>query len=305
MNLSAPASVERHASRRVEAFVRHSDLRSCLALVRDWGAVVALMLLASWSGTWWTVVLCVIGIGVMQFAIGEALLHEASHYNVFRRNRRLNDWAGAMCALPFFTTIRDWRAEHLQHHQRFGSSDDHIAQDYARQDLTGPSPRVAWVWFGKPLAGLTTVRYLSGLGEINSVRGWMHVAVFWMFIVVLCGLAGVLQEVALYWVLPQLTIFATLLHWSEIADHYRTRSGSRSRTGRFHNWLFHNNGYHAVHHRFPVIPFHQLPAAHHALGEEPADVTRGWWGAWRQISRPPETVPARWSAFWPARSERR
>jgi fatty acid desaturase len=270
-----------------------------LALGRDWFLVFGLIFVATRADAWWVTLPSVISIGLVQFAIGEALLHEASHSILVRGDRRWNEWWGALCALPFFTTLRDWRAEHLQHHRRFGTADDHIAQDYAVHRLTGPSPPIGWVWFGKPFLGLTFLRHVRGLGEINSTGGWMKVAAFWIPILTICWLQQLLVELTLYWLIPQFTVFATLLHWSEIGDHYRTRSGSRSRTGRLHNWLFHNNGYHAVHHRFPALPFTKLASAHRALGETQADVTRGWWGVWRQISRPREPVPEQWAAFWP------
>ncbi|HXT71389.1 MAG TPA: fatty acid desaturase [Vicinamibacterales bacterium] len=275
------------------------NFRSVAALSRDYLLILAAILIATWSRVWWVTLPCLIWIGLMQFAIGEALLHEASHFNLFRRSRRWNDWCGALCALPFLTTLRDWRAEHLQHHRLFATADDHIVLDYTVHQLKRPSPPVGWVWFGKPLLGLTVLHHLSGLLEINTVRGWLQIAAFWAPIVAICWVTGALFELALYWFVPQLAVFATLLHWSEIADHYRTRSGSRSRIGRFHNWVFHNNGYHAVHHRFPAIPFHGLPAAHGETSLDPADVTRGWWGAWRQISRAPEPVPEQWTEFWP------
>jgi len=266
---------------------------------RDWFLVFGLICVATRADAWWVTLPCVISIGLVQYAIGEALLHEASHYHLFRGDRRWNDFWGALCALPFFTTLRDWRAEHLQHHRRFGTVDDHIVQDYAAHRLTGPSPHIGWVWFGKPLLGLTIFRHLHGLGEINSAGGWMKIAAFWIPVLTVCRFQHLLAELALYWFVPQLTVFATLLHWSEIGDHYRTRNGSRSRTGRFHNWLFHNNGYHAVHHRFPAVPFTELASVHGAPGPVSSDVTRGWWGVWRQISRPGEPRPEQWAAFWP------
>jgi fatty acid desaturase len=135
-----------------------SDLRSCLALARDWLLIFGSIFIATRAGVWWITVASVVWIGLVQFAIGEALLHEASHYNLFRRSRRVNE---------------------------------------------------LWV--------------------------------------------------------PR------------------------------------------IHHRFPVVPFHQLPSAHRALGplgEEQHDVTGGWWGVWRQISRSAEPAPEQWTAFWPRDIER-
>jgi hypothetical protein len=140
---------------------------------------------------------------------------------------------------------------------------------------------------------------------MNSAHDWLKVAVFWAPVLTVCGLAGLLPELLLYWFLPLFAVFAPLLHWSEVADHYRTRTGTRSRTSRIHNLLWHNNGYHAIHHRFPRIPCHNLARAHQALGGDRFDCAAGWWEVWRQISRPAEPAPEPWAGFWPRLGRRR
>jgi len=279
-------------------FIGRSDLRSWLAIGRDWSIIIALIVISEWAGVWWFTGLAVLGIGALQFALGEALLHDASHYNLFG-NRSLNDRMGLLYALPFLTTVEDWRAEHLTHHRSLGMADDHIVQDYSALGLTSNPARPAWVWFGKPIFGITAIDHLRHLWTMNATRSWVRIGVFWGVVAAVCVFQGVLPELMLYWFLPMITVFATLLHWSEIADHYRTQSGTRSRTSRVHNWLWHNNGYHATHHEYPAVPFHRLRQAHQALGDAEGDSAKGWWAVWRQISRPHESAPERWARFWP------
>ena len=42
---------------------------------------------------------------------------------------------------------------------------------------------------------------------------------------------------------------------------------SRNNIGLVHKWYMHphNDGYHAIHHMYSKVPFHQLPNAHHML----------------------------------------
>ena len=279
---------------------RRSGSRSGIAIARDWSVIILLILVSKWFGLWWVTIVCLLGIGVMQFALGEALLHEASHYNLFRQPR-WNRWMGVFYALPFFTTVEDWRKEHMLHHTRFGTPDDHIVQFYAEQGLTQKSPRIGWVCFGKPLSGLVMVEHLRGLRDLNSPRGWFQIGAFWIPVVTLCCLIHGVSWLAFYWLLPLLTVYTTLLHWSEIADHYRTRSGTRSRIGWLQNWLWHNNGYHAVHHCFPSIPFYRLSTAHRSLQAGCPDISRGWLDVWHQISRFSDLPSGARAEFWPAR----
>jgi fatty acid desaturase len=281
-----------------ENLAAQDALRSWLAIGRNWSLVFGLVALAEWADRWWWTGLCVLGIGTLQFALGEALLHEASHYNLFR-SRIWNDRLEVLYALPFLTTMDAYRAEHLQHHGRLGKGNDHIVLDYGYHGLTADSSQAAWVWFGKPASGLAALEHLRYLWNRNTAGAWLKLAIFWVPMSAICAAAGLLSDLLLYWFLPLFAIFAPLLHWSEIADHYRTRTGTRSRTSRLHNLLWHNNGYHAIHHRFPRIPFHNLARAHRALGGDRWDCARGWWSVWRQISRPAEPVPEAWASFWP------
>lgn len=210
-------------------FAFQSDLYPWLAIVRDWLLILGLIVLSEWIGAWWFTAFCVVGIGMLQFALGEALLHEASHYKLFRV-RAWNDRLEVLYALPFLTAVGAYRAEHLEHHRRLGKASDHIVQDYAFHGLTSDIPRTGWVWFGKPSLGLTAIGYVRTLWNMNAAQTWLKVATFWAPVVGICAAAGLLLELMLYWFVPLLAIYATLLHWSEIADHYRTRTGTRSRT---------------------------------------------------------------------------
>ena len=83
----------------------------------------------------------------------------------------------------------------------------------------------------------------------------------------------------------------TFLYWSEVGDHYNTESGMRSTLGRGYNWLFHNNGYHAVHHEFPTIPFYRLRDAYYGLEFVETDTSKSLWNTFEQI-REPLPLPA-------------
>ena len=49
------------------------------------------------------------------------------------------------------------------------------------------------------------------------------------------------------------------------------------------NFLFHNAGYHYVHHLCPAIPWHKLPEAHQSLCADNPDVSHGMFDTYRQL----------------------
>lgn len=279
------------------------DLPAFIAIIRDWGAIVSLVLLAEFFDVFVLRIVIIVAIGVFQFAIGEVLLHEASHRNLFSR-AKWNDNFELLYALPFLTTIRVWREEHQRHHQHLGEPQDHIVADYQAFGLTSQhGPRVFWACFWRPLLGISALDRLRWIAEVNSPKDWSRIVIFWTMVVAASMQTGVLVSFLTYWTLPLLFVFPVLLEWSEIGDHYCTRTGTRSRTSRIYNWLWHNNGFHSLHHRFPRIPFYHIQRAYACFptsGEEEVD---NWLALWKEISQPVSTPPSKWVRFWPRMTE--
>ena len=284
---------------RPKDFVVRSDLRGLLAVTRDWAVVLGLATLGATVDQLWLTLVLIVLIGRWQFAIGEALIHEASHHNLFA-TRSWNDRLQFLYAWPFFVHLAAWRRQHLAHHALLGTEGDHIWEDYQELGLTESDPDLVWVLFGRPLCGLVALDYVRSLFAINGLRDWLRVGAFWAVVTAFSAVTGLLDEVLLYWVVPQLLVFSTTLYHSEIVDHFRTFDGNRTRTGWLSNLIGHNNGFHAVHHTWASIPFHQLPAAHAALlGPDAPNTVGGPLELWRDLHGSGRRPPAKWSAFWP------
>ena len=96
---------------RPKDFVERDGVRGALALLRDWGAILLVAALSVRADSLAVYALSVWAIGCFQFAIGEALLHEASHYNLFGRRRWNDDLEFlALIILPTLNTISADRA---------------------------------------------------------------------------------------------------------------------------------------------------------------------------------------------------
>ncbi len=272
-----------------------SNLRGWAALGRDWGAIV----LISWASVRLhsipAYLAAVALIGAFQFAIGECLLHEASHFHLFR-TRSWNERFEALYALPFFMTLAQFREEHLAHHRDAGTPRDGLLEDYRLIGLFRPKPDMFWLWFVKPLTGFAGYFYLTKL-SLTPRRDGLKIAGFWTVVLAAAWALGGLQLLALYWLVPMLFGHASFLYWSEVQDHFGTRSGTRSVTGALGNRLWHNNGYHAVHHARAWMPFYRLREAHDdflagAGAAAAQDLSSGFLETYRQLRAAVSAAPA-------------
>jgi fatty acid desaturase len=226
-------------------------------------------------------------IGVFQFALSESMLHEAAHYNLFA-NKPLNNNLEFLYALPFFGTTRLYRKEHLLHHTHLNKPDDHIIEDYNKIGLTSLVPNFFWLWFLKPVTGFAGLYYTRRISFTPFFNEGIKITAFWLIVLAAGYYLEALQIIFYYWLIPMFWCCNSFLYWSEIRDHFNTYSGTRSNLNKVYNVLTHNNGYHFSHHRFPAIPWYNLPVVHkHLLTENKGDLSAGFIMTYFQISKTP------------------
>jgi fatty acid desaturase len=224
-------------------------------------------------------------IGSFQYSIGESLLHEGSHYNLFK-TKKLNDYLEFMYALPFFVDMHQYRHWHTNHHFKMNTEDDHIVEDYEILGLDEPERNMFWLWFIKPIIGYAGYFYVRFVIELNPRKSAAKFLSFWTIVFLTCWYFSVLDLLLLYWFVPFLWSFASFFYWSEVGEHYNTRTGTRSDLGFWKNLLHHNVGYHYIHHQYPSIPWYRLPDAHKALCPEDTDVSSGFFDTYKQMKTP-------------------
>ncbi len=263
-------------------FIERNTFRGLWAVVRDWLIIAAAIAVSLFADHWLVWLASVWVIGVMQFALAEAVLHEASHYNLFR-SRQLHHRLQFLYAWPFMQTMRDYQNEHSDHHRYLMSDRDQTATDYQMYGLAKDNPNLFFIWFLKPFTFYPTWHYLRHGNAALDRANWLPLGLFWGGVLGLASALGQAQNLFLYWVVPLLWVYPMLNYWSEIEEHYNTRDGSRSNLGKLTNFFTHNEGFHSVHHRFPTIPFYNLPKAHAAFVGEEADISRGFFDTYRQL----------------------
>jgi fatty acid desaturase len=279
----------------LENATKKSLARSICVIILDYALIFATASAAIAVDHNFAYVIAVALIGSRQYALGEAMAHEASHYNLCR-SRRMNDLLGRVAIWPMAMTLRGYRRYHVAHH-RVPLSDplNNVYDEYAewglpdhREPLT--STEAIWHLLVKPLAGYISLLHL-----------WFLISTFWteaelketwwllLFLVVSAALAvvtGYSSVLLWYWIVPYLAVFPVLNFWSEVGDHYRVAgANTRTDTNWFLNTLLSQNiGYHALHHRRPDIPWFRLRDIYCAMGSDVKDqLSSGYPETFQQI----------------------
>ncbi len=264
--------------------------RAAIAILRDWAGIVVTIAFAIWIDRPLVTLAALWVIGAFQYALGDALLHEAAHGNLFNR-KPLHERLDILYGLPFLRTLQNFKTEHLRHHGQLGKDGDHLVHDYRRFGLDR-QPNLFWVWVLRPLIGWPAWYYLGQLRRA-SPKCLRRMAALWAAATLLSLATGTFSLFLLYWVLPLLWCRYAYFYWSEIADHFNTSQGTRSRLNPLVNWFQHNKGYHAAHHRYPAVPWFNLPMAHALLETvDPRDLSTSPLATWRQLHRRPAAEPA-------------
>lgn len=268
----------------MKKFLVRNNMKAVLALCRDWGCITMIVILNISYPSVYLYIISVWVIGAFQFALGEAMMHEAAHHNLFSR-KWLNYGLEFLYGYPFFRTVQHFRQEHFVHHNRLGTERDHLTRDYRNFGLLGKRPRLFFSWFVKPIIGYAALYYIRTM-QLNLLkRGTWKIAVFWVLIVAIFFVFADPLWIVKFWLVPLLWSSYSYLYWSEITDHYNTTSGTRSNINPIYNFLTHNNGYHYIHHKYPTIPWFNLKKSYHELAPNEGDVSKGFWQTFSQISR--------------------
>lgn len=272
--------------------VRRSAVRAAITLAFDWGIIAAAVFVGEYFRSGWSYASAVIVIARQMNALYE-LHHQAIHGNLFRVpawNERL-DW---LYSVPLLTRVAEDREDHMEHHRSYGVE----SRDY-RTWGTGygldPSCRdegryMLWFLLVRPFTGAIQLDALRGI--VRS-QGWKHsrfrrpVSIFWGGVAALLFLAGRLDWVFWYWLVPYSTAYPILFFWDDMIGHYNCpRTGTREMRGLwFRVMAAHGTSYHNVHHLCPSIPwFNQKRATALLVDERSVDVARGFADAIRQMA---------------------
>jgi len=231
------------------------------------------------------------------FAIMFAPLHEASHRTVFTNNRA-NDFLCWFAGLLSFYNSTFYRLYHKWHHRYTQILDkDPELSDRKPTNLKEYIIEISGItwWIGKfkrhfltAIGNLENCPFIPESSRAEVIRSTrLQLLVY----AVAIAISGYFQQpwFITYWILP-LAVGQPFLRCLLLAEHTdrpntdnmlaNTRTTLTLAPLRFLIW---NISYHAEHHLYASIPFHQLGAAHAKLGSHFECVENGYINVHRQI----------------------
>lgn len=250
--ISTEAQDHQHALKVANDFRARDNWQSLLAIAANYAVIGTCVLLADHGlppaispTLHWAVYILSCLLIASRLRGFENLVHEASHYNLFRQPST-HYALQFLYAFPVFRVLQDYRRGHLLHHKHLG--DPTRDPDLVRiVDLGLDRVPDAPVYYllGLPFSGAIHWEYLTTtFVDFWTLRDeYPAKAVFWAAV-----LAGAVSSpaaarvLALYYAVPLLLVLPVLRYWAEAAEHIgldlRGKFGSsRSNLGFFHKWF--------------------------------------------------------------------
>ena len=228
--------------------------------------------------------------------------YENRNKNFSLKNKKWNDLVTNLFIMyPIFTTIEEYRTNHLKHHQHLNTEHDpdwvakltkrefHFPKTKSEFILTILSYLVFYqgildaIWFAKRYKVKDERETLKS--EVNTTKVSFYIALFGLLTIF-----GMWKVYLLFWVVPYITSFFMFQYIRSVAEHYGDMayedelSSSRTVKPTLLERFFiapHNVGFHLEHHLFPGVPFYNLPELHNLLMEDEeysrkAHITKGY-----------------------------
>ena len=221
-------------------------------------------------------------------------VHECSHYSAFRTSW-LNEGAYWLCCVVYLMVPNWFRYLHLSHHRytQIHGKDPELV-------LAVPSSAWHWLWYVSAIPfwwrNVSRIARHAAVGpNPEDIRGGMYVprhryarlmweARFMIALYVAIWVAAFAYGIALWllwlWIVPRI-VGEPLQRMFRVAEHTscaesaalleNTRTTLTSAPLRYLGWQM---CYHAEHHLFPNVPFHNLPRLHQHIRDRIAHVEK-------------------------------
>lgn len=269
------------------ALTRRSDRAGLLHLAGHLGLLIVLGgIIVSGVPGWW---LALLPHGIA-LAFLFTLQHEATHQTPFE-SRLLNEAVGHATGLVLIQPFLWFRAFHMAHHRHTNDpqNDPELAGGDARPRTKADLLRylsTLGYWRGK-LVQLWTNAFGTPDSSYVSARALPRIrreaqAMLVIYLGAILAMVTIAPTLFWVWLLPLALGFPVLRFYllaehdrcEEVADMLRnSRTTLTTRAVRFLAW---NMPFHAEHHAWPQVPFHQLPKMHEHARSSIATLTPGY-----------------------------
>ena len=245
-------------------------------------------------------------IGARQHALA-ILMHEATHYLLFK-NRRLNAVVSELfLAWPLFITTQTYRGSHFAHHRHVNTEKD---PDLMRKQSSASEWEFPKSWGAlvrllvKDVLGLHTRQLVSDFDDMWDQKATKKagvdtyvVARMLYYVLVLSAVTyfRVWPMFVLLWLVPILTWLKMIMRIRSIAEHFAIENDhvytqSRTTLPSLLERLFvapRNVNFHLEHHLYPSVPYFRLPQLHavlmkDAIFQSKAHITSTYFGVLKE-----------------------
>ena len=271
----SPKTARAHA----EQLSAPSAWRTWRSLFLDWGTIAACVTFSRYTNNWAIYAAAVPVIAARQHAL-LVLMHEGAHGHFFRSrlwNDRVCNW---LCAWPLGVSTERYRAHHWEHHRHTNTDQDPDWNRKSRMPSWQFPKSRAKFWsdlkpylFGLGFAEMIfAVRALGGL-TASPLRRALHATLFFGGLTFALGNWAVAQ----YWLVPYFFVLPLLMKVRSVVEHLalpqeHPLNGTRNIVASSLERFFfgpHWNNLHLVHHLYPNVPWHNVPALQAKLKEDP------------------------------------
>lgn len=306
---STPDLTRREMYAEIRKLCAPDNYTNWLVLIREYAVYFAIVGVCVWStnamtssgwSIWWQLPVYAITV----FAIGfwsqtrlAVLVHESSHYLLFK-NRLLNDVAANLFVVfPFFGKVGNYRIGHWGHHRNVNDPDHdpdllRLLKHHPRE-FPLSRWRFFWEYVVLQLSPHKAFSYLKGRAEyvtfmkkeenIKDQSPLSPNALKPMRLTYYICLFGALVYFHLwpyyliYWLLPLITVYPASLFLREIAHHGNFPDNGDFTNSRVYEGLWlekeiffpFGEWNHVLHHMFPTIPWHKMREAHNLMMRYP------------------------------------
>ncbi len=240
--------------------------RYLLGVGADWAIIVLALAAARSVNHPIGYLLALLVVGNRQHAL-ELIGHDAAH-GLASRTRWLNDLAGAVLSFwPIWSGLGTYRKFHFAHHSHLGSATDpeQVYKAWSPAHWNPPTSRghILTLFF-LDLFGINFWELLRLFGSTPppQTRDWLGPLAWHAVFIGVCLWTGQWWILPIWYIAPVTSFWAMfrLRMWTE---HVGTRETYRISVSWWQRLLFlpHNTWYHYEHHRWPSIPYWNLPQA--------------------------------------------
>ena len=195
----------------------------------------------------------------------ENLIHEASHYNLFR-DRKLNNVVDWLFGFGVFISIHEFRQKHVRHHLFLGNLEKDPEMRYFQQLELNRYSNNIWKFICRPFSGYMTYHYLVNPFFLfwYSPHKQKQKVLYWSILLTLMLIGLKWVVVVLVYILPFFFMRPIMKYYGEVFKY--AGQDFNNKGDNVHNYMSglsnlllypFMSGYHAIHYRDSRIPWYR------------------------------------------------